>query len=267
MGSVDARVVFSVTSFLWRWLTVAYSAVQCPSATFLPSDVLKNFDDNTVTGQLGEQIASLKETVPALLQAHQVDVYAVAVVYRNITIFSTGMVDTPFRIGSVTKVFTAMGALMLRQQGRLELDDPVKKFLPKFSVINPYGKRRDITLRELMGHLSGLPRELCTGSISCGLKDEDETLQFIAKMQLVRPPWSMLPTYSNLGFAILGHAWEKATSPPQPWGEFVRNEISNPLKMHDTGLDFAHVKLAPGNVDIYDPSNTSIGWLGPAGDM
>ncbi|KAG0559192.1 hypothetical protein KC19_10G085700 [Ceratodon purpureus] len=267
MRGVGMRAVLIVKSFLCLWLMIASSAAQCPSAAFSPSDVLQNFDQNTVTDRLAEHIASLDEKVPALFQGYGIDVHAVTVVYGNTTIYSTGMVDTPFRIASVTKVFTAMGALVLRQQGRLALDDPVKKFLPNFSVINPYGKQHDITLRELMGHLSGLPRELCAGSIFCGPEDEEDILRFIARMQLVRPPWSVIPTYSNLGFAVLGHAWEKATSPRQSWSEFVRNAILNPLDMHDTGLDFANVKLAPGNLGPKYPSNTSIGWVGPTGDM
>jgi CubicO group peptidase (beta-lactamase class C family) len=280
MRGVGVGALLSLISFLWLWLAVTYSTAQCPIATFSPWDVVPNFDQNNITDQLADQIASLTAKIPPLFQSYQVDTYAVAVVYRNKTIYSTGMVDTHFRIGSVTKVFAAMGALVLRQRGLLELDDPVKKFLPSFSIISPYDDPHDITLRELMGHLSGLPRDLCAGLVLCpsnlcpganicGPEFEQEILRFVAQMQLVRPPWSGIPNYSNLGFALLGHAWEKATSPPQTWGDFVQTEILGQLGMHDTGSNLTNVKLAPGNVILVDvlPANTSIGWIAPAGDM
>lgn len=263
-------VLFVMKSlFLGLCVMVAESAAQCPSAAFLPADVIPNFNQSTVTDQLKDRVATLEATIPALFRGRGIDAHAVAVVYGDSTIYSTGLVDTSFLIGSVTKVFTAMGALVLRQQGRLALDDPVKKFLPEFSVINPYGERQqDITLRELMGHLSGLPRELCGGVILCGPQNETEILRLIAQMELVRPPWTGLPTYSNLGIALLAHAWEKVTSPRQSWGEFLQNAILGPLDMHDTGSEAANVtNFAPGFLDPTHLPNTSIGWIGSAGGM
>ncbi|CAM6091847.1 unnamed protein product [Calypogeia fissa] len=155
-----------------------------------------------------------------------------------------------------------MGALMLRARGRLlSLDDPVK-FLPDFSVINPYEPGYDIMLRELMGHVSGLPRELCAGQTVAGLPEqlecpvnEAEVLKFLAGMELVRPPWSREPSYSNLGFGVLGHAWEKATSPPKTWDQFVMEDILDPLGMSSSGV-------APNNATLV--TNVSSG-LYPTG--
>ena len=258
-----------VLIFLCVCLQVEISAAQCAAATILPSDVSPSIDDEFFTSQLTKQIAELQETISKIVQAYHVDVYSIAVVYRNSTIYSAGLVDTPFRIGSITKVFTALGPLLLQKQGvNLNLDDPVKKFLPSFSVVDPDSVHA-ITLRELMGHTSGLPRDLCAGFCEPDLSEED-SLELVAKMQLARPPWSFLPVYSNLGFAILGHAWEKATSPRKTWSKFLKDELLGPLGMHHTGvpvdLDVEEVELAPGNMYPY-LANYSIGWQAPCGDM
>ena len=241
------------------------SAAKCPTS-FPTSQVLPGVTYNYTHGPLAERISRLQAKLAATFHSNRPEAYAISVVHRNTTILTAGSVDTPFRIGSVTKVFTAMGAMVLRERGVLRLDDPVTKFLPNFSVINPYDNHQP-TLRELMSHTSGLPRDLCPNFI-CGASSEEEILEMISKMELAIPPWSLdLPLYSNLGFAILGHAWEKATSPPQSWSDFITDHIFAPLGMHSSGDDLAHVQLAPGNTGTGYPSNSSIGWIGPAGDL
>src|SRR5688500_2396727 len=65
--------------------------------------------------------------------------------------------DTLYRIGSITKLFTATAIMQLRDAGKLRVDDPVTTYLPWFSIGNTLGK--PITVRHLITHTSGLPRE------------------------------------------------------------------------------------------------------------
>ncbi|CAM6091849.1 unnamed protein product [Calypogeia fissa] len=95
-----------------------------------------------------------------------------------------------------------MGALMLRERGLLTLDDPVKKFLPDFSKINPY-EPHEITLRELMGEVSVLPRELCGFSTHSCPVNEAAVLKFLAEMELVRPPLQQRAILFEFGIWIL----------------------------------------------------------------
>src|SRR5262245_18627145 len=67
--------------------------------------------------------------------------------------------DTLYRIASITKTFTATAIMQLRDQGRLELDDPVSKHLSWFRVRPREAGGRPITIRHLLTHISGLPRE------------------------------------------------------------------------------------------------------------
>lgn len=263
MTSLGVLKVLLLSLSFSLWLRTTSAGLQCPT-TFLPSDVLPSVKYNYSAAPFADFFAQLYKTVPATVAQSQYKAYSIALLHRDQTVYSSGLVNTPFRLGSITKSFTCLGALLLRERGVLSLDDPVKKFLPNFSVINPYGKH-NITLRELMGHVSGLPRDFGCVSLPC-ITSEEEALKLIARMQLVRPPWNNIPVYSNIGVALLGHAWEKATSPQKSWSDFLRDEFFVPLGMNSTGTDLAHVKLAAGDLSPY-PANESIGWIGPAGEM
>jgi CubicO group peptidase (beta-lactamase class C family) len=64
------------------------------------------------------------------------------------------------RVASISKVFTDLMMMQLRDKGVLNLDDPVTKYIPNFRVKVPYNTKRPITLRELASHTSGLQREV-----------------------------------------------------------------------------------------------------------
>src|SRR5947207_9721701 len=70
--------------------------------------------------------------------------------------------DTVYRVGSVSKLFTDVAVMQLVEQGRLDLDVPVTRYLPDFQPVNPFHK--PITLRQLMTHRSGLVREPPVGN-------------------------------------------------------------------------------------------------------
>ncbi len=70
--------------------------------------------------------------------------------------------DTVYRVGSVSKLFTDIAVMQLVEQGKLDLDAPVTQYLPEFKPTNPFSKQ--ITLRQLMTHRSGLVREPPVGN-------------------------------------------------------------------------------------------------------
>lgn len=75
--------------------------------------------------------------------------------------------DTVYRIGSISKLFTATAAMQLAEQGRLDINQPLQSYLPEFSVKSRFASAISITPRTLMTHHSGLPSDLQKGS---GLK-------------------------------------------------------------------------------------------------
>ncbi|CAM6103977.1 unnamed protein product [Calypogeia fissa] len=261
MSLMDCRTGSIMFFVILVWILTAgtNTNAQCPFL-LTPSQVAPS---STSTFQVNSaELDSIVANFLNVTAQNGIPSYAVAVVYQNETIYTSGLSTTPFRCASQTKTFTALGALMLRERGLLSLDDPVNKFLSDFSVISPYGEH-NTTIRELMAHVSGLPMQLCPFLQTC-TDNETEILQQISGMALVRPPWSSQPVYSNLGIALLGHTWEKATSPQVTWWDFIRDNVVTPLRMTNTGIDLTDVVLA----DNTDPfALQDLGWSAPAAQM
>ncbi len=135
--------------------------------------------------------------------------------------------DTPFMIGSVTKTFTAVVIMALRDEGRLDLDDRLDAHLPGIS-------HGELTIRLMLGHLSGLQREP-VGRVweSMDNPDADRLLAELAQAEQVLAPHEVFH-YSNLAFALLGQVIERLER--RPWEDVVRQRVLHPLGMTRTGL-------------------------------
>jgi CubicO group peptidase (beta-lactamase class C family) len=140
--------------------------------------------------------------------------------------------DMIFRIGSVTKQFTAAGILLLADRGKLTLDDDVTRYLPDFQT----GGRR-ITLEHLLTHTSGIANytDLPAWRSSWG---SDLTPPQIIDLFRHAPPtgepgaaWR----YSNSGYILLGAVLEKVTG--KSYAEFMRNQVFLPLGLAQTMYD------------------------------
>ena len=70
---------------------------------------------------------------------------------------------TVYPVGSITKLFTTLGALQLVEQDRLDIDQPIEQYLPGFSIKRREAEQTPITLRQLMSHHAGLPRDVMRG--------------------------------------------------------------------------------------------------------
>jgi len=115
--------------------------------------------------------------------------------------------ETVYRVGSVSKLFTDLGVMRLVEQGRLDLDAPVTKYVPHFQPANPFGK--PITLRMLMSHRAGLVREPPVGNYF--VTDEPSlaaTVRSLNDTALVYAPGARTK-YSNAGIATVGYVLEK----------------------------------------------------------
>jgi CubicO group peptidase (beta-lactamase class C family) len=151
--------------------------------------------------------------------------------------------DSLFQIASMTKPITAIGVMILMEEGRLSLGDPVSKHLPEFADIRVSAgggtegtkkPARAITIRDLMTHTSGM-----SGSFPAGRNDKfyahDEPLADAVRAY-ARTPLAFEPGarwgYSNTGIAALGRIVEVTSG--QPYEQFMAERIFAPLGMHDT---------------------------------
>ncbi|HEX2252696.1 MAG TPA: serine hydrolase domain-containing protein [Thermoanaerobaculia bacterium] len=147
--------------------------------------------------------------------------------------------DTVFGLGSITKTFTATALLQLRDAGRLRLDDPVARHLPWFQVQAPAPDEEVITVRHLLTHTAGLPREAPFPYwTDRAFPSRDELVRAIREQVAGDVPGTRY-RYSNLGIAVAGMVVEAASG--MAWGDYVRRHVLAPLGMESTFVDFASV--------------------------
>ncbi|MFL9841033.1 serine hydrolase [Sphingomonas sp. ST-64] len=155
---------------------------------------------------------------------------------------------TKFRLGSVTKQFTAVAILLLQERGKLRIDAPVKTYLPDAPAA--WDK---VTLHHLLTHTSGIPnftgfpeyeklKTLPATHASLIARFSDKPLEFAPGEKFA---------YSNSGYVLLSAIVEKVSG--QSYAEFVASNLFKPLGMDDTGYD-SHAAIIPRRASGYAPA-------------
>jgi CubicO group peptidase (beta-lactamase class C family) len=167
--------------------------------------------------------------------------------------------DNIYRIGSITKTFTAALLMLLVEDGKIKLDDPVENYLPEVKKLVGYNQEHKITFRQLASHTSGLNREPDMKGADAGPLDqwEEKVLTCITKTSFRSKPGDQF-WYSNIGYAILGLALSRATG--VPYIQMVQQRIFAPLKMNNTFFSLPDNKmayLAEGNSNGGNKNNTA----------
>jgi CubicO group peptidase (beta-lactamase class C family) len=155
--------------------------------------------------------------------------------------------DAKFRLGSVTKQFTAALILLMQQDGKLNVADPVGKYLP--DAPKSWEK---ITIANLLGHTSGIPNLTSFkefGAWAATARTFDEEFAFFKDKPLDFEPGSQF-AYSNSNFILLGGILEKVSG--KKYGDLLRERIFDPLGMKDSGLDSDDLIL-PKRAEGYMP--------------
>ena len=153
--------------------------------------------------------------------------------------------ENVFRIGSITKQFTAMAILKLAEDGKLSLDDLVTKFFPN------HPNAKNITVRHLLNHTSGIKGDSEMSVWTAEKRRQDFTLTELVKFlqdEPVNAPPGEQWTYSNTGFLILGAIIEKVSG--QLYDAYLAEQFFEPLGMDDTQFDYT-MKIIPNRVPGY----------------
>ncbi|KXY42944.1 MULTISPECIES: serine hydrolase domain-containing protein [Bacillus] len=161
--------------------------------------------------------------------------------------------DFRFRIGSVTKTFTATVILQLAGENRLNLDDSIEKWLPGVIQGNGYDDKQ-ITIRQLLNHTSGIANYTTSKDFNMMDTKKSYTAEELVKMGISMPPdfapgksWS----YSNTGYVLLGILIEKVTG--NSYAEEIENRIIEPLELSNTFL--------PGNSSVIPGTKHARGYI------
>jgi CubicO group peptidase (beta-lactamase class C family)/D-alanyl-D-alanine dipeptidase len=159
---------------------------------------------------------------------------------------------TVYRVGSVSKLFTDIALMRLVEQGKLDLDAPVTRYLPDLHPTNPFGGT--ITLRVMMTHHSGLVREPPVGSFFDSTAPPlSVVVASLNRTTLVFRPGTRYK-YSNAALQAAGYALERAVG--QPFPRYLRDSVLVPLGMtrsafFDPGPELAR-DLAAGTMWAFD---------------
>jgi CubicO group peptidase (beta-lactamase class C family) len=146
--------------------------------------------------------------------------------------------ETKFRLGSITKQFTAAAVLVLQQQGKLRVDDRVKRHL-----LDAPKAWDEITIRHLLTHTSGIPNFTGFPEYLRTLSTRVTLKELIARFR--DRPLDFAPgekfRYSNSGYVVLGQVVENAAG--QSYASFLKAAVFGPLEMKDSGYDVAETIL------------------------
>ena len=237
-----------------------------PAATVVPEEQQKDIRNDP-------RVISALELLEVWIDAHlayeHIPGISVAIVHDQDLLWSRGFgyadlerkvaisPQTIFSICSVSKLFTSIAVMQLRDAGKLNLDDPIEKHLPWFNIQQTYTDVPPATVRGLLTHTSGLPRE----SAFPYWTDPNfpfptrEAMRERVSSQHTLYPADRYYQYSNLGMALLGEIVAAASG--MSYDSYVRQQILEPLGMNDTTTDIP-LELAGGQLATgYSPLNRS----------
>jgi len=139
--------------------------------------------------------------------------------------------QTKFRLGSVTKQFTATSIMQLQEKGLLNVNDPISKYLPDY----PNGEK--ITIHHLLTHTSGIPNFTSFPEYQRSImlpSSVEKTIQLFKYKPLEFTPGEKF-SYSNSGYILLGYIIEKVSG--KSYEDYLKENIFQPLNMVNTGYD------------------------------
>jgi CubicO group peptidase (beta-lactamase class C family) len=206
-------------------------AVGAPCAT-------ENYDFGALEARVGEEIR--RNNVPSIsvsVARNGQVIYERAFGYSDLERRIRATPETAYRVGSVSKPFTATAVMVLRQRGAVDIDAPVGPYMSGLQFQRGVGVDAPVTLREILNHSSGLapyfqyvlgnPHAISTSFEAA----------FTKHGLLVNPP-RVLMEYSNTGYGLLGYVISRVTH--KPYARAMRDEVFAPLGMNHTFIGSPH---------------------------
>ena len=163
-------------------------------------------------------------------------------------------VDTRYRIGSITKPFTATAVLQLADENRLGLDDPIEKYLPDLPA-----SWRQASIRQLLSHSSGIPSHTSAEDADARLlpvkHSAQELVELLKDLPLNHEHGAKF-RYNNMGYVLLGRIVETVSGMPYPG--YLAHKLFKPLALRDSGYDDGRVVVRRLAQDYTDGANAVV---------
>jgi len=185
----------------------------------------------------------LPSVVVALIDDQDV-VYKQAYGLANLETKKPATLDTVYKLGSITKLFTGIEIMRMHEEGLVGLDTPIIEYLPDFSINSRLSSSEPITIRSILAHRSGLPRN---GTLLSWYWEARPNVLKTVTDSLADAhqafPVGYRYKYSNIGYDILGRIIEviRGIEPPAPeaisgWPYYMSDELLIPMGMKDTAF-------------------------------
>ena len=222
----------------------------------------------TAVEETKQRLASLEDFIGTQMERTGVPGLAMAIVKDDEVIFSRGFgfrdvqkglpvtPHTLFMIASVTKSFTAMSMGLLVDEGKLDWDTPVRRYLPEFRMHDPVATER-LTPRDLGCHRSGLPRhDFSWAGATMSRQVLLERIPHLEPTRDLRTTWQ----YQNLMYATAGQMVGRVAG--TTWEDFVHKRILTPLGMNRTSFDPETTRYDPLYANSYEKKDGGVRELG-----
>lgn len=196
--------------------------------------------------RVAEAIAAVEVWLDAQRAYEQIPSFSAAIVHDQEIVWSgvQGMAhpergvaatrETLYSICSISKLFTSISLMRLRDEGLVELSDPVAKHLPWFTLSQQHQGSDDVTIEGILTHSAGLPREAdypyWTGP-DFPFPTHDEIVSRIPEQETLYPAWKYFQ-YSNLGLTLAGEIVAQRSG--MPYADYVRRNVLEPLGLSNT---------------------------------
>ena len=159
-----------------------------------------------------------------------------AIGYSNLADSTPVTVSTAFRAASMTKSFTALAILRLRDEGKLQLDDPVTKWLPELDSLRYLSDDAPVlTIRHLLTHTGGFPQDDPWADRQLGTIEEELSDMIHDGLSMSNVP-GITYEYSNLGYTLLGRIIKAVTG--IPYQSYIDSVVLRPLGMTSTVWEY-----------------------------
>ncbi|HTL34570.1 MAG TPA: serine hydrolase domain-containing protein [Kofleriaceae bacterium] len=263
-------------------------APQLPAPRSPIDDDMPQASYTLATPDAPKSIEELRSRIGAILERDHLPGVAIALVGRDGPIWVGGVGvrnrktgapmerDTAFRVGSLSKSIIALGVMRLADQGKLDVDRPLRELLPYARIVNPWEDVAPVTLAQCLEHTAGFDdirfNEIFTDDEQIPVLD---TLALNPRSRIVRWRPGTRHGYSNIGYTLAARAIEVASG--EPFDVYIRREILAPMGIVDA--DFARTgtlgaRLATGYMDDDTPApfhpfahRPSAGLLASADDL
>ncbi len=211
-----------------------------------PNPALPQSEDRPSSPSLEEALHAVEVWLDAQRDYEQLPGISASVVHDQELVWSGafGMADleerrpaatnTLYSICSISKLFTSVAIMQLRDEGKLRLSDQVADHLPFFDLKQKYEDSTPITVESLLTHSGGLPREAdfpYWSGPEFDFPTKEQVIERLSEQETLYPSQTRYQ-YSNLGLSLLGYIVEEASG--QPYDQYIRENILNPLGMQDT---------------------------------